>query len=177
MNYTRVSLIVHLGSLGFHINQFMIIGVRSKADKPNEFDDKIYLITKKSTFEFTGTTNPGTNWLQNFMNPSGTAVLKPGMYWYKLGTHKGYEALVQAGPVTVYRDKNKDLKSDTTGTEDTGYFAINIHRANPTAISKLVGLWSAGCTVLNNPKDFELLINECKSSGEKEFPYYLINEY
>jgi len=155
----------------------MIIGVRSKADIPNEFDDKIYLITKSEMFGFTGTTNPGTNWLQNYMNPKGTAVLKPGMYWYKLGTHKGYEALNQAGPVTVYRDKNKDLKSDVTKDEDTGYFGIDIHRANETAVSKFVGLWSAGCCVLNNPADFKLLISECKASGLKEFPYYLINEY
>jgi len=177
MNYTRVSLLAHIRGLGLHAELFMLIGVRSKADKPNEFDDKFYLVSKQNMFVFSCTTNPGTNWLQNAMNPKGTAVLKPGKYWYKLGTHKGYEALVQSGPVTVYRDNNKDLKSDTTGPEDTGYFGINIHRANETAISKLVALWSAGCQVLNNPADFKLLLDECKASGLKEFPYYLINEY
>lgn len=156
----------------------MIIGVRSKADQPNQFDDKIYLISKNGFWGFDATTNAGASWLQKPMNPKGTAVLKPGYYWYKLGTHSGYEALVQAAAVTVYRDNNKDLKIDEiAGTEETGWFGINIHRANDSAISKFVNLWSAGCQVICNPADFKTLMTECKASGLKQFPYYLIQEF
>lgn len=165
--------------MGYKDSPFMIVGVRSKADKPNEFDDKIYLISPSKFLSFQATTNPGSTWLQRFMNPKGTAVLKPGRYFYKLGLHKGeYEALVQAEPVTVYRDSNKDLKSDeVVGTEETGWFGINIHRANKSTISKLIMGYSAGCQVLSNPSDFQILIDECKKSGITKFPYYLLHEF
>lgn len=177
MNYTKLTLTSKLKSLGYPLHDFMIVGVRSKADKSNEWDDKIYLVTKNGYWGFEATTNPGTHWLLNWLNPKGTAVLKPGMYWYKLGKHKGYEALVQAEPVTVYRDRNKDLKSDEIpGTEETGYFAINIHRALESGVAKWVGKFSAGCSVVRHPADFKILIDECKKSGLTKFPYYLIKE-
>lgn len=177
MNYTKLTLTAKLKSLGYSLSDFMIVGVRSKADKPNEWDDKIYLVTKNGYWGFEATTNPGTHWLLNWLNPKGTAVLKPGMYWYKLGKHKGYEALVQAEPVTVYRDKNKDLKSDeVAGTEESGFFGINIHRALESGIAKWVGQFSAGCQVVRHPADYKILIEECKKSGLTKFPYYLIKE-
>jgi hypothetical protein len=156
----------------------MIVGVRSKADKPDAFDDKLYLITPKAYYSFDCTTNAGTYYMFNWLNPKGTAVLKPGQYWYQLGKHKDYEALVQAAAVTVYRDNNKDNKTDEiAGTEETGWYGVHIHKSSPTGISKFVGKWSAGCTVLANPSDFKILIDECKNSGLKIFPYYLIKEF
>jgi hypothetical protein len=177
MNYTKITLQAHIKSLGYPLHPFMLVGVRSKADKPNEFDDKFYLITPTLFTSFNCTTNPGTTWLQKFMNPKGSAVLKPGWYWYQLGKHKDYEALVQAAAVTVYRDNNKDLKSDEiAGTEDVGYFGIHIHRAHKdTVVNKVFG-YSGGCQVIQNPADFKLLIDQCKQSGLKKFPYYLIKE-
>lgn len=178
MNYTKLSLSAHIKALGYPLHDFMIVGVRSKADKPDSFDDKIYLISPKDFRGFDATTNPGQPWLQKFMNPKGTAVLKPGLYWYQLGKHKDYEALVQAASVTVYRDTNKDLKSDEIkGTEDTGWFGINIHRAHKDSIVNRIGGYSAGCQVIQNPTDFKFLIDKCKESGIKKFPYYLITEF
>jgi len=177
MKYERHQIIKRIRDLGFKDSQFMIVGIRSNADKPNEFDDKVYLVTRNKFLSFDATTNPGTSWLLKFMNQKGAALLKPGLYKYKLGTHKTYEALVQAGPVTVYRDSDKDLKSEETLIEDTGYFGINIHRANETVTSKLINLWSAGCTVIANPADFKLLIDECKASGLKVFDYILLKEW
>jgi hypothetical protein len=154
----------------------MIVGVRSKADLPDRFDDAIYLLTPKQFYRFSATTNPGVHWLETFLNPKGTAVLKPGLYWYKIGKHRGYAALVQDSAVTVYRDVNKNRKAEESGEEDTGFFGINIHRANPTRMSTIIGQWSAGCQVLNSPIEFNTLIDECQKSGLSRFPYYLIKE-
>lgn len=179
MNYEKYQIIKRIRDLGMKDAPFMIVGVRSKADKPNEFDDKFYLITKSKFLSFTGTTNPGRHWLLNFLNPKGTALLKPDkMYFFKLGKHNNsYEALVQAEPFTVYRDTDKDEKSEEQGIEDIGWFGINLHRANPSAVSKFIDKWSAGCQVLNNPADFNYLIQECKDSKLEKFPYYLLREW
>lgn len=165
---------------------FHLIGVRSKADLPDQFDDKIYLINeinpvKHRFIETTCTTNPGLYWLKNFLNSKGTAVLKPNQYinTWQLGLHKGiYTALVQRKPVTVYRDTNKDNKSDEKGMkEDTGYFGINIHRANSSIMSKVINQWSAGCQVINDPVSYENIMQECRDSGLKEFTYTLLREF
>lgn len=177
MEYTREQLLKRIYDLGYNVETPIIVGVRSTADAPDTFDDSIYLITPSNFYKFTGTTNPGVHWLKSFMNPKGTAVLKPGQYRYKLGLHKGYEALVQAAPVTVYRDSDRDLKSEEAPVTDTGYFGINIHRANQNAISKLISKWSGGCQVLNNPKEFAFLMAEVKKSGKKEILYTLLKQF
>jgi hypothetical protein len=113
------------------------------------------------------------------MNNLGTAVLKCGQYvdTYVLGLHKGkYTALVQSKKVTVFRDADKDSVAEEQGKEDTGLFGINIHRANESAESSNVDKWSAGCQVLNNPKQFKELIQACIKSGKKSFTYTLVHE-
>ena len=163
--YSYVELENEFKRLGYSWSQFHIIGVRSKANEKNKFDDNIYLVNGPIMFRYTCTTNPGTHWLKNLLNPKGTAVLKPGQYvdTWKLGLHQGkYEALVQRKPVTVYRDGDKDDTAEEQGKEDTGLFGINIHRANASAISSIIDKWSAGCQVLNNPKEFAQLLDYCK---------------
>lgn len=177
MNYTKGQIIAHIRNLGHSVELPLIVGVRSLADKANEYDDMIYLLTVDGFFKFKGSTNPGTYWLLNFMNPKGTAVLKPGQYKYKFGTHKGYEALNQAAPVTVYRDSDKDTRSEETAVTETGYFAINIHRSNESVASKFINKWSAGCQIFSDPKDFELFLSELKKSNKKEFLYSLVKEF
>lgn len=181
MNYTRITLLAKLKELGFTPQPLSIVGIRSKADIPDAFDDKIYLITPTQYLGFDATTNPGVHWLKTFFSPGGTAVLKPGQYLYQVGIHRGYEALVQAAPVTIYRDTNQDSKSDEGGKEETGYFGINIHRAAQDHISKINDMWSAGCQVMCNPADFKLFMDTIKDysakSGVKKFPYYLIHEF
>lgn len=162
-----------------------LVGVRSRADKPNQFDDMLYLIIKNSSsayrfYSFTGTTNPGTHWLANLLNPNGAFVLKPGQYidCWKLGKHKGlYDAWVQVKPVTGYRDGNKDSKIDTNGKLFTGLFGINVHRASESRVSQLIDKWSAGCQVLNNPDQYNDFINESKNSRQEFFTYTLLDEW
>jgi hypothetical protein len=158
---------------------FQIVGIRSKSDTSNKFDDLIGLIENDTIRWFTGTTNPGTHWLKNLLNPKGAALLKPNQYinTWKLDLHQGkYLALCQRKPVVVYRDGDKDNFSEETGITETGLFGINIHRANPSAISSIVDKYSAGCQVLNNPQDFDYLIKRCKASGLKDFTYTLLKE-
>lgn len=178
--YSYVELENEFKRLGYSWPQFHIIGVRSTANEKNKFDDNIYLVNGPIMFRYTCTTNPGTHWLKNLLNPKGTAVLKPGQYVdsWELGLHQGkYEALVQRKPVTVYRDGDKDDTAEEQGKEDTGLFGINIHRANPSAISSIIDKWSAGCQVLNNPKEFAQLLDYCKKSNKDRFTYTLLREF
>ena len=166
--------------LGYQFPSFHVVGIRSNANKPNEFDDLIGLVNNSNLSWFTGTTDPGTHWLKNLMNPKGTALLKPGQYIdsWKLGLHRNqYKALVQCKPITVFRDKDRDAIAEETAVTDTGIFGINIHRANPNFISKFVDKWSAGCQVINNPTNFKTLIDACEASGLNRFTYTLLKEF
>lgn len=128
-------------------------------------------------YYFDITTDPSTHYLFNGLR-KGTAIVKPDQYpgWFKLGYHKGkYKALVQARPITVIRDFNKDNILDwnvpkrfpdkryrtNTGSvieewmennkvicrTETGMFGINYHRASLYHILRKIGLYSAGCMV------------------------------
>ena len=178
--YSYVELENKFKELGYTWPQFHLIGVRSKANEKNKFDDSLYLVNGPIMFRYTCTTNPGTYWLKNLLNPKGTAVLKPGQYVdsWKLGLHQGkYEALVQAKPITVYRDADKDDLAEEDGKEDTGMFGINIHHANASAISSFIDKWSAGCQVLNNPTEFASMLKACKDSKLTGFTYTLLREF
>jgi len=178
--YKVEELQLQFTKLGYKWLPFQIVGIRSKADSPNKFDDLIGLVEKDNITWFTGTTNPGTHWLKNLLNPKGAALLKPNQYLdtWKLALHQGkYEALCQRKPVIVYRDSNKNNFAEETAVVDTGLFGINIHRANPSVISTIIDKWSAGCQVLNNPLDFNFLLKRCKESGLKDFSYVLLKEF
>ena len=56
-------------------------------------------------------------------------------------------------------------------------FGINIHRANPSAISSIIDKWSAGCQVLNNPTEFASMLKACKDSKLTGFTYTLLREF
>jgi hypothetical protein len=167
--------------LGFAWYPFHLIGVRSLADLPNQFDDKFYMIANGTLKEFSCTTNPGASWLSKVLNPKGAAVLQANKQFvnaWALGKHRGrYEALVQVRPVAVHRDNNRDGKSDETSVIDVGLFGINIHRASENLVSKTIDSWSAGCQVLNDPAQFAELMAACKLSGQKFFTYTLLKEF
>lgn len=166
--------------LGYEWHSFHLIGIRSKANTPNKFDDVMIVVSGETMKAYSCTTNPGTHWLQNLLNPKGTALLKPAQYidTWQIGMHQGkYEALVQAKPVTVYRDADKDIIAEETTVTETGMFGINIHRANPSITSVLIDKWSAGCQVLNNPADFKQLLDACKQTRHPYFIYTLLNEF
>lgn len=178
--YTIEELKAEYQKLGYKWFDFQIVGVRSKADAPDKFDDLIGLIEGNTITWFTGTTNPGVHWLKNLLNPKGAALLKPNQYvnTWKLDLHQGkYLALCQRKNVVVYRDGDKDDFAEETAVTETGLFGINIHRANANLVSQLVDRYSAGCQVLNNPQDFDYLIKRCKASNLKDFTYTLLKEW
>lgn len=154
--------------------QANVLGIRSDNPATNEFDDAVGLIfmdfeNRWNLRLFRATTDPGTYWLQNPMNVKGTAILPPGQYKnsHRLGKHKGqYDALVQAGPLKLWRDKNKDTVIDFTDLSVSESDGINIHRANPEARSTAVDKWSAGCQVIADGKvDYEIFMFFCRHSA------------
>lgn len=165
-----------------------IVGVRSDSTRPNTFDDTIYVFFNNSEgklveHKFQATTDPGTYWLKNPMNPQGTAILKEGQYLntYGLGLHRGkYMALVQKRPVTVLRDYDRNAVLDfLNGTPDTGLFGINIHRASENGTTKVVEHYSAGCQVFANATDYLLFMTLCERHKQlygNQFTYTLIDE-
>lgn len=163
-----------------------IIGIRTKDKSSNSFNDFIAVAFKSNNQWqldlFNVTTDPGAYWLKHPMNVKGTAVLATGQHrgCYKLGLHQGkYEALVQAKPVSVYRDNNLDNAIDDKGALDYGFHGINIHRANAKHESKQVDKWSAGCQVFAAPDDYHYFISLCKKTSERygsKITYSLIEE-
>ncbi len=166
--------------LGYGWEDYHFIGIRSKANLPNVFDDLFILINGNKIEYFSCTTNPGTHWLKNLINKSGAALLKPKQYTdtWKIGLHQGkYEAFVQAKPVTVFRDADMDDIAEETATTETGFFGINIHRTNDKGVvSQLIDKWSAGCQVINNPADFKIVLESAKESKKTSFTYTLLKE-
>lgn len=181
-SYNLLDLQTRFAALNLPWHKFQMIGTRSNADKSDGFDDVFYLVKDNTLFQTACTTNPGKYWLQNIMpGKNGAAVLKSNMQFkdcWQIGNHKGlHPALIQVRPVTVFRDFDKDDKSEEIGAEDTGLFGINIHRANATAISKIVDKWSAGCQVIPDPKMMDFILDKCKESGQKFFTYTLLREF
>lgn len=162
-----------------------LIGIRAADTHANSFNDLLCVAFQQDgrwqLFTFAATTDPGLYWRRNPMNVKGTAVLVPGQYAgaFVLGTHRGYDALTQATPLPVFRDDDLDAEVDTDGAIDRGWHGINLHRAHAQRPSKQVDRWSAGCQVVADPQEFELLISTCKRAAREwgpRFTYTLITE-
>ncbi len=168
--------------------QLNIIGIRSDSTIPNRFDDEIHVFYKNSLnqwihYVFPATTDPGTYWLKNPMNPQGTAILSQGQYKnaYQIGLHRGkYYALVQVRPVTVLRDYDRNAILDfQNGRPETGMFGVNIHHASVNGTTKTVDNYSAGCQVFSNINEFNLfmqLSEKHKQLYGNSFTYTLIDK-
>lgn len=161
-----------------------LIGVRSSDTLTNDFDDILYIAIEiggeKCVYVFNQfTTDPGHYYLKKkFLNPKGCAILKPGQYrgMFGFGKHRGkYDALVQKGKCTVYRDRNKDNTIDKK-TEQTGIFGINMHHAYD---SEEINKYSAGCQVHQDDFKLDRVLELCKMSAEKygaSFTYTLLEK-
>src|ERR1041385_23703 len=122
-------------------------------DKPNEFNDiRGVFINDASgkpviTKTWEATVDPSRYWTLHPMAPGGAAQIRMGQYTaWQVGDHHGHEALVQTGgPVTVYRDANKDF-SRVGDAQNTGYFGINQHWGYDLPKEDLANS-SAGCLV------------------------------
>jgi len=171
------------GDKDFDVN---IVGIRNSSTGKtvtNKFDDWMTISYKEGgQWKFhiwPCTTDPGTKAVREFHNPNGVARLVPNQYRgsHTIRLHQGkYEALGQAKPVTVWRDRNRDMSFDEV-TTDTGLFGINIHRSNPKTESEFVENWSEGCQVFKRVKDFNLFMDICRKARDihsNSFTYTLI---
>lgn len=149
-----------------------LIGVRSKESvlQENKFDDAIALIYSVGPMNhrdvYRATTDPGLSYMKNPIIVKGCAIVVPGQYrkLFKLGKHQGkYEALVQANPIKVYRDDNRDSVLDFNPDKiEEGMFGINLHKAGTS--SNLIDKWSAGCQVFKVSQDFAKALAIIKKS-------------
>lgn len=164
---------------------YWILGVRSKADTPDGFDDKFY-VYKGVDFIMvtTGSTNSGVYGLLNFKkwNRRGTAVVKSNEWYYDLwkpGKHKGkMDALVQASKIKVYRDNNMDDKNDESGEVYEGYYGINFHTVTyklRDMVRSAIGAWSVGCMTPNKTKDYYKIMKMV--NHQKRISFCLLKEF
>jgi len=159
-----------------------LIGIRAKA-QGDTFNDVLCVLYEDAgelrldTYPIT--TDPGRHYREHPINVDGTAILKPGHYpgCWQIGAHQGkYIALVQRGPMTVYRDRNNDGKPDG---EQTGYFGINLHRAGANGHTLRTDKVSAGCQVFANSEDFDAVMALAQRSAKQygnTFSYTLLDE-
>ncbi|MBU6340319.1 MAG: peptidoglycan-binding protein [Bacteroidetes bacterium] len=121
------------------------------ADEPNQWNDRRLVVRiapggkPEILLNQEATTEPGIPSVR-MINPSGTARIGFGQYKsWKQGLHKERQlALVQTGPVKIYRDKNRDHQRDGDKVY-VGVFGINQHSTNNLPL--YVGNYSIGCLV------------------------------
>jgi len=178
--------------------QLNIVGVRNKNTNPIRFDDKLNVFWKDGSGKWEGrqyaiTTDPSTVYLERggFVTAgTGTAILPNGQYVdaWKIGTHRGYKALVQAKDICVYRDYDRNAFLDFNIEDKTcGLYGINIHRAisgganDGEGNTSEIGDYSAGCQVFQNYycfQDFLGLVEKQEGIyGNKYFTYTLFDKW
>lgn len=188
-NYREKELLDKVRSLPSYTgipDDYWILGVQSKEDRFNEFDDMFYLFkgTKLIT-KTTGTTNAGLTGLQNYnkYTSKGCAVIKTNEWYqdlWKFGYHKGkMPSLKQINPILFYRDWNKNKKVEEYGTLYEDLIGINFHtvtyQGRVSLIQKLIGGWSVGCQVLNNVQEYYKILDLVKH--QPSIDYCLIKEF
>lgn len=164
---------------------YWIIGVRSKEDKFNEFDDKFYIFKGVDFVKvLTGTTNCGDRGLLGFFKykAKGAATLKEDYWHHKIwayGLHRGrMKALRQVRPAAMYRDNNLDRQTDEIGTATKELVGINFHTTSMNKLRETVNQFinghSLGCQVANKPKDYYEIIDLFKN--QNSVTYCLLKE-
>lgn len=165
-----------------------IIGIRTTLQVPDVFNDFLCLVYfdngKEVLKTYLITTEPGVHYQKKLLNANGCAVMKVGQYEnaYSCGFHQNktdHRALIQTGKITVIRDKDLDGIAGNSGTEDTGYFGVNIHGANKLTKTDKIANWSAGCNVFAIWKDKEEFVTICegfKNITGNKFTLTLIKE-
>ena len=180
----------------YNLNLF---GIRSPETTSGAYNDLLgcaYKVDGQWRVDYwAATTDPSIYYRENPLNVKGTAILVPGQYVgvYKVDLHAGkYLSLCQrGGPVTVWRDANKDQVLDHDVPEDTGFFGINIHASTSTPYDETrdqdrdensdVGVWSAGCQVHSTATGFRAMMDlvnkqiETHPTWKKAFTYTLID--
>lgn len=141
-------------------------------DSANYWNDTRNIILSDGTILMScrATTEPGSYYTENPMNPAGAARIAFGYHKdaWAMGYHKDQKALVQVGEITVFRDFNEDGLRTGDKTE-TGLFGINQHTTSPSSYGSRpeeIGRWSAGCLVGQHSKThYEVFLPILKRFG------------
>lgn len=163
-----------------------IFGIRNNDCVADTFNDLVGVLYKVDgewqLHKYDATTDPGLYYREHPMNVDGTAILSPGQFKsaFKIGYHQGkYRALVQNTPLLLYRDANRNDTFEYLGEPQWEMAGINLHRANAKMKSKLNQKWSAGCSVIADPNDFDDLMGLVDQAAERygsTFTYTLFTE-
>lgn len=168
---------------------YWFLGVRSKEDKYNQFDDKIALFRGlQPLIETSCTTNSGDYGIFNYAKygVAGVAQVKGDEWYYNLwknGMHKGkMKALVQVNMIKYYRDSNKDKKLEYSGKMHEGIIGINMHTVTynkklTNFVRKYISGWSVGCQVINHVDIYYKILEELQNKPyQSHYSYCLIDE-
>lgn len=181
--YSQIELISRMTDLGFKWPQHHLIGVRNKMDTPDAYDDLFYWIQDGVlTRVYTGTTNPGSFYLQNFINKmfKGTAIMASNQQLldgFEKGEHSGRPCWRQAKPMKIFRDDDKDLKSEEIGTAYIGMYGIHIHAMFKGPKSMRIFNWSAACQGMNDPAQWNEFIELSYGKLDRFLTYTLLSEF
>ena len=170
-----------------------LVGIRNRNRIVNEWDDTFLVLYKddnnvEQMVSFSNfTTDPGKYYMElplSEVRYKGTAIVAPGQYrsvWSN-GLHRGvYDALVQTGDITVYRDNNRDTVMDIPISSEyspqSGKYGINLHHGYNSA---KVDNNSAGCQVFRDPSDLQTVLDLAQKQIDHGhgglFSYTLLDE-
>lgn len=165
---------------------FNLFGVRSAERIANSYDDLVgiaYKVDGRQQFHvYPATTDPGLPWLQKPMQVQGCGIMAPGQYRgaYSLGTFMNRPALIQVGPVSYYRDNNRDNTLDFDAkTLESAVVGAHVHCVGGGFGGTPVGFNSAMCQDLQLLVDMQHLYDTLKEQvkrGGKTFTYTLFTE-
>lgn len=189
-NYTDEELLNKVKSLksyNYIPKDYWIIGIRSKEDTYDVYDDKFYIFKGEKFIDvMTGTTNTGAYGLMNFhlWNKKGAAQVVANEIYYGVwnrGKHKSkVEALVQISPFKIIRDNNRNKKSgDINKWTWENWIGINFHPNTYNLLSTIkkwtIGQWSVGCQVINDIPKYKKFLDYTKP--QRTFTYCLLDEF
>jgi hypothetical protein len=169
----------------FNLN---IGGIRANSCQSDLWDDIRFAVYKRKGLwqvrSWKQTTDPGKPCLLNPSRPQGAAILCPGQHCgaFAGGFHKQDRkryALLQAKPLPVYRDGNKDDQLDfDPASIETGMIGLNMHGPYADELER-VGEASAGCQVAFSQADhteFMTLYDISKEKYGEMITYTLFTE-
>ncbi len=145
-----------------------IWGIRSCDLETDVYNDVIGVSWKYkgkiNHYTFAATTDPGLFYLKYPMSVNGSALIVHNRQYrgvYMAGKHNPclpteHEALRQVKPMLYWRDNNRNSYRDIEkGKIYEGIYYTNLHsRSHNKPMLQTIGKTSAGCQVIQNPKDY-----------------------
>lgn len=181
--YSQEELKARFNELGFIWPQNHLIAIRNKADMSDKYDDVFYWIEDGMIWDhYYGTTNPGSYYLQNFINKAmgGTAIMATNQQLidgFIKGEHKERQCWKQFKNMKIFRDADKDLKSEEAGFPFVGKYGIHIHAMFKSTKSVRIFNWSAACQGMNDPVHWHDFITRSYIKCDQFLTYTLLSEW